>query len=134
MSVCSSGVSQPKAGVVDTLIYAAGAVSLVTIPPSYKWLIPIVPLLGNVAYHTPDFCAADPPAQPTFTSAEYNAFLTLSFDANYWSFLSKVKDAVGNLVWYSICECASVVTPAQPALPAPPSPTTFVPASTASGA
>jgi len=133
MAVCSSGISRPKAGVTQVAVFAAGASTLAGALPKYNWVLYALGLLGNIAVETATFCAVDPPTQPTFTQAEYDAFLAVSLDANYWSFLSKLKDAAYNAIWYTLCECASVATPAIPDLPPPPSTTTFTNVSNPSG-
>jgi hypothetical protein len=89
------------------------------------WLIPAIALanLGSLTLAT--FCATDPPAIPTFTSAETNAILKLQFGSDFDSGISKFRDLLLNLIWYDTCKC-DVGSPTPFVPPSPPTGTPIV--------
>jgi hypothetical protein len=85
-----------------------------------RWLIPAVPVLGLPPQTLTSFCTVDPPAVPTFTSTDTNALLQLQFGPAFDVALEKMRDLVLNQLWYEVCQCTSVATPAAPTPAAPP--------------
>lgn len=118
--LCAGGPSQPKPGVVDDVIYAAGFLGLVQLAPGLEWLIPFIPLLGNLAYHTPDLCSTDPPGFATFTGADALALAIADPGPAGHTARQKVADTLATVAWHVLCECVTGGTPAIPA--APPAP------------
>lgn len=126
MAICSSGVSAPKPGVAASVVVDSAFVKTL-LPAGLAWLYDFIPYMsaleiGNVA----TFCAADP---PTFTVPTGPQMLTwlLAGGANGMGALSSadpvsnfMQQVVQRYIWYQICQCTSVATPAPPAPPAAP--------------
>jgi hypothetical protein len=118
-AICAGGTSAPKVGAAAVVDYSAGLIAAIFAAYDLAWLIPVIPLVGLAPLTLSTFCATDPPAVPTFTSAETNALLQLQFGADFDSGLAKVKDLALNAIWYDACQCtAGSPTPLAP--PAPP--------------
>src|ERR1051325_11366813 len=114
------GTSSPKTGSAAVVIYSAGLLADLLVLVESPWLIPVIPLLGLAPLTLTTFCATDPPAMPTFTSAETNALLKFTLGADFDSGLSKFEDLVMNAAWQYSCQCDSGVAtvPTPPAIPA----------------
>lgn len=106
-ALCGGGTSGPKTGAAAVVDYSAGLLAAIFAARGAGWLIPIIPFVGLAPLTLATFCAADPPAVPTFTSAETNALLQLKFGADFDSGLSKLKDLALYTVWNDICVCTS---------------------------
>jgi hypothetical protein len=81
----------------------------------------IAAALGAVTYNLSTFCLTDPPAMPTLTLSDWTALLQPQGYAGNAAVLAKFSDALGNLLWPTLCECTSTTTPAPPTSPSPPS-------------
>lgn len=120
-AICpSSGTSSVIVGRPQQLIYLDNLLGFATIPAGMAWAIPFLAYLGVLTYDLPTLCATDPPGFTAFTLAESIAFSTLSFTADFWSCLAKLKDWGATLAWYANCKCDSIGPLAQPAGPAAP--------------
>lgn len=120
-ALCAGGSSSPKAGYAAILSYSLGLIATILEARGGRWLIPALPLLTLPPITLSSFCATDPPAAPTFTSAEATAILKLDVgSADFASGMSKVSDAVLNALWYEICQC-DTGSPTAYAPPPPPS-------------
>jgi hypothetical protein len=106
-AICGGGTSGPKIGTAAVVDYTAGLIAAIFATYDIAWLIPIIPLVGLAPLTLSSFCAADPPAVPTFTSAETNALLQLTFGSDFDSGLAKVRDLILNAIWYDACQCTS---------------------------
>lgn len=134
-AACGGGTSGPKPAAAAVVDYSAGLLAAIFATYDLAWLIPIIPFVGLAPLTLSTFCSSDPPAVPTFTSAETNAILKLQFGADFDSGLGKLKDLVLNTIWYDACQCTSgaLVPFAPPAMPSgtpvfqPPVPPTNTP-------
>lgn len=81
---------------------------------AYRWLAPLAPFVPLATYNLNEFCAVDPPAQPTFTPEEANALLQLEFGTAFDTGLGKLGDLVQNRLWWAFCQCDTMATPAPP--------------------
>ena len=106
-SACGGGTSAAKPGTDVIVRYSAGLLAAIFAVLDIPWLIPVIPLVGLADIPVASFCASDPPAIPTFTSAESDAILNLSFGADFDSGLAKLKDLALHSIWYDLCECTS---------------------------
>jgi hypothetical protein len=110
--------------------YSAGLIALLLTEFGTPWLLPAIPLVGLAPLVLTTFCGTDPPAIPTFTSAETNAILQLQFGPTFDSALAKLKDLVQHEIWYDTCVCTSgsltpfpaIVPPAGTPITQPPNP------------
>lgn len=106
-AICGGGTSGPKTGVAAVVDYSSGLIASILASRGLNWLIPVIPLAGLPPLILSSFCAADPPAIPTFTSAETNALIQLTFGADFDSGLSKLGDLILHSIWYDACQCTS---------------------------
>jgi hypothetical protein len=118
-ALCGGGTSQPKPGLDAYVTYSAGAIALVLQKYGGDKLVPLIPLLGLAPMQLSSFCAADPPALPTFTEAEVFALLLQQYNSDYFSGLGKLRDMVSRMLWYELCMCTagSPTTFVEPTLP-----------------
>jgi len=119
-AICGGGTSSVQPGISQTLVLSAGGLDLLSLYPALHFLDAIVPLLGILTFELTTLCSTDPPALPTFTTAETEALLTQNFNANYFSGLGKIKDTIANLAWYQYCKCDSGATPSAIVFPTAP--------------
>lgn len=120
-AICpAGGTSSPNTGAAAVAIYSAGLIADLLVLIESPWLIPVIPLLGLGPLTLSSFCGADPPAMPTFTSAETDAILNVKLGANFDSGIAKAKDAVLNAIWQNNCHCdvGAATVPSPPAIPA----------------
>lgn len=117
-AVCQGGTSGPKpVNYTITSVDAAGTGLLIDIFGPL-WLKVLIPFLVIPPIVLSTFCSSDPPAEPTFTTAESDAVTNLQvWTADFKSALSKFSDHVLRLFWYQSCECTSGAL-----LPLPPAP------------
>jgi hypothetical protein len=120
-ALCGGGTSGPKPAVAAVVTYSSGLIALLLADFGAPWLTPVIPLLGLDSLVLSTFCGTDPPAIPTFTSAETEAILKLNFGADYDSGISKLTDLVEHLIWYDACQCTTGSPTTLPAAAAPPS-------------
>jgi hypothetical protein len=104
-ALCGGGTSSPQSGVADVVLYTSGLIAVILQNRGYGWLTPVIPLLSFPPVVLTSFCATDPPAQPTFTTAETEAMLKLEFGADMASGLAKMRDLILNAAWYLVCQC-----------------------------
>jgi len=123
-AACGGGTSAPKPGTAAVVDYSAGLLAAIFAAYDLVWLIPVIPLVGLAPLTLTTFCGSDPPAMPTFTSAETNALLQLQFGtADFDNGLGKLKDLALNAIWNDACQCTSgALIP-----PVPPTPPTGTP-------
>jgi hypothetical protein len=119
--ICSPGISQPLPGIPAALVIDQAYVQSI-LPPAISWLFPYLPFasslyIGDVA----TFCAADPPAIPsTPTAAQIAAFILGQPFSDYLLVDSWIRAAIQTYIWYKICGCTVVATPAPPTAPSAP--------------
>lgn len=118
-AVCGGGTSGPKLGVAAVVDYSSGLIASILAARGLGWLIPVIPLAGLPPLILSAFCSGDPPAIPTFTSAETNALINLQFGADFDSGLSKLADLISHSIWYDVCQCTSGSLTAFPTITPP---------------
>ncbi len=113
-SVCvSSGPSQVKTG-LPTAIYISPVFLASILPVQLEWLRPFIPYIPDLFLDLTDFCAADPPSQPTLTDATIAAvFAGGDFSAALIAG-QLIQQALLNQYWYQVCECVSGTQPTAP--------------------
>ena len=118
-ALCGGGVSGVQPGVSGTALLASGfaAVALDLYGAGWmKWALPFLSL-PELALTT--FCGTDPPAIPTFTTAEATALMNVTLGSDFSSGLSKFGDLIQHLAWYQFCQCNTGALVALPAAPVP---------------
>lgn len=119
-ALCLGGTSSPKDGALASVIYTSGLLAEILVRYEAAWLIPVIPLLGLAPFSLTTFCSTDPPAIPSFTLAETDALLNLSFGTDFASGIAKVRDLAAHMIWRELCQCdvglPSTYSP--PAIPA----------------
>ena len=118
-ALCGGGLSGPKAGVAETIIFTAGAIASLLNNKGGAWATLAAPLLGVLTYQAEELCEVDPPADPGMTSDDYLALLRLNDWPALQAALVKLADLVKIAVWFELCECKTTSTPAAPAIPSP---------------
>jgi hypothetical protein len=120
-ALCGGGTSGPKPNTaVDVILTATQLASFLTSKIGL-WAALVSGSLGVMTFATSQFCAGDPPAQPTITADEYKALLELGPPELFQSALAKLRDLVLIAMWYELCACTSGTTPQPPTnLYAPP--------------
>ncbi len=118
-ALCGGGTSAPKTGAAAVVDYASGTLAVLLSRLGTPWLIPVIPLAGLAPLVLSTFCATDPPAMPSFTSAEAIALQQLAFGSDFDSGLAKLKDLLLNAIWNDVCTCTSgaYAPAAAPSLP-----------------
>jgi hypothetical protein len=119
--VCGGGATSPKLTTSTYVDVGAAALGVALTEAGYSWLVPAIPLLNLLPIAPATFCASDPPAQPTFTTAETTALLQLTFGADFTSALAKLTTLAQNVVWWQLCQCNNGTRVSAPAPIAPPS-------------
>lgn len=113
--LCGGGASRPKSGVVETVVYASGALASLLNNKGGGWAVLVAPLLGVVAYSAEDLCTTDPPDDPNLTAEDYLHLLHLDDFGAVATATAKLAQLVKRWIWFEVCECESVATPAPPA-------------------
>lgn len=118
--ICGGGTSGPKVGASAVVLVGSGTIATLLEQSGNPWLEFAAALLTLPELVLSTFCATDPPAMPTFTSAESSALLNVTFGADLTSGLAKFADLVRNLAWQQYCQCTSgaLVVPPPVAPPA----------------
>lgn len=119
-AICGGGTSGPNVGTSAVVLVGSGVIATMLEQSGNLWLAFAAALLTLPELVLTTFCATDPPAMPTFTSAESAALLNVTFGSDLTSGLSKFADLVKNLAWQEYCQCTSgaLVVPPPVAPPA----------------
>jgi hypothetical protein len=119
-AICGGGTSSPKVGASAVVLVGSGTIATMLEKSGNPWLAFAAALLTLPELVLSTFCSTDPPAMPTFTSAESSALLNVTFGADLSSGLAKFADLVRNLAWQEYCQCTSgaLIVPAPVAPPA----------------
>lgn len=129
-ALCGGGTSGPQAGTTLAVDFTISAISVALAEYGASWAIKAIPFVTSLpSFVLSSFCGTDPPAVPTFTAAEANAILQLSFTSDFFSGISKMVDLISHVMWYQVCTCTSGTLTALPAA-APPPTGTAVPTDT----
>lgn len=120
MPICSSGVSQPKFGVAQSMVIDQQYIQNL-LPSGLAWLYPYLPWVHGLEIGSvPAFCAADPPSFTTPTAAQIYNFISQGPIGDFITVNQFIEDITKRYLWYQLCECASVSTPAAPSPPSAP--------------
>lgn len=84
------------------------------------WAYAIAPFIGTLTFNLTDFCASDPPPMPVVTAADVASWFLPTNLHGLTDLRAAMSALVGNLLWYSVCQCNGVATPAGPAPTADP--------------
>lgn len=120
-TLCGGGTSGPQAGTTLAVDFTISAISVALAEYGASWAIKAIPFVTSLpSFVLSTFCSTDPPTIPTFTQAEADALLNLTFDGDFFSGLPKMVDLISHVMWYQVCTCTSGALTALPAAPAPP--------------
>jgi hypothetical protein len=120
-ALCSgAGPSAARPGFAQFYFAAPGTIGAAFNNSPTALAMVIAAALGVVTYDLSTFCLTDPPAMPSFTLADWVAIAEPQNYATNLASINKFRDALGNLLWPSLCECVTGTTPAVPANPTPP--------------
>jgi hypothetical protein len=119
-AICGGGTSSAQAGFGEAIYVTPAAIGafLNNIPTA--WAVPLAAYIGAMTFRLSTFCTTDPPAVPTITAADIVALLNPYNPIPYGDAQQKLQDLVGAFMWYQLCKCDSVSTPAAPTPPAAP--------------
>lgn len=121
MSICASGTSQPKPG-TPTSVHVDAAYAKSLLPAALAYLYDYLPFMhgleiGNVA----TFCAADPPIIAALPTAQQIAeFISGSNLSSYLNVNTFLQNLTKTYLWYGLCQCSDITSPALPSTPANP--------------
>lgn len=127
---CSPNTSEPQTGLGPILVFDAAKLANFLLEEGMGWLSPLVPQIGGQTFNLTDFCASDPPDQPS-TDPTYiaNLFNPLNGQAvveqRDWLF-----GMVNYFVWYASCQCSSGPQPTPPSPVSQPTTVDFSPPGT----
>jgi hypothetical protein len=111
MTICTSGISQPKASSPASLSIDSGFMASLLPSPLNTWLVPFLSQLPPLQVaSTATFCSIDPSALPVLDATvledllfpELAAFITAS---------GIVLQVVQYYLWFSLCECSAGTQP-----------------------
>jgi hypothetical protein len=120
-ALCGGGTSGPLPGTTLAVDFTTAAISVALSEYGAGWALKAIPFVSSLPnFVLSTFCASDPPAIPTFTQAESDALLQLTFDADFFSALPKMVDLISHVMWYQVCYCTSGSQTALPPAAAPP--------------
>lgn len=115
MSVfCSGNPGVPKSNSPAILALSVAAFDLLLEEFGLPWLIPFMSAWEAKFITLNSFCAAEPPAIPTFTYSDLINLFVPFFPTDGGSAFSKIGQLGDYLVWLKFCECQGVATPAPP--------------------
>ena len=121
MPICSTGISRAKTGVPTSVVVDQAYVQSI-LPAGLAWLYPYLPWMHGLEIgDVGAFCSVDPPTWTVPTSAQIFDFITGGNLANANLVQQFIQDLTRAYLWYGLCECASVTTPAPPTAPGAPS-------------
>lgn len=118
--VCGGGTSSAQAGFGDFIYMAPAAVGALLNNIPTVWAVPLAAYIGHVEYELVTFCQTDPPPVPTFTAADVAALFNPFVLTEFLDARNKLRQLVGAYLWYQVCKCDSVTTPAPPTPPTAP--------------
>lgn len=118
MSICASGISQPKPGNGGTIAVTPVYMGSITDFPT--WVQPFLPYVSLVTVNIDTLCASDPPTVGSVPSADvFGGLLQGVFSpvqaAQLW-----IESLLQNAIWYQWCQCSAGAQPTLPTYPGPP--------------
>jgi hypothetical protein len=118
--LCSGGTSSAKPGFAASLFMGPSAIAALLNNIPTIWALPLAAYIGYLTYDLSTFCSNDPPALPVFTAQDVLDLLNVFNPTVNIPAATKFQDLVGAYLWYQVCQCDAVATPAPPAAPAAP--------------
>jgi hypothetical protein len=119
--ICASGVSALKAGFPHSVVVDNAYVKSL-LPAALSWLYDYLPFMHGLQIGDADaFCSVDPPSFTVPSGADIYAFVTGGPLSQVQAVNQFLIDITEYYLWFGLCECTSVVTPAPAAAPAAPS-------------
>lgn len=120
-AVCSGGPSAARAGVASSVVVDQAYIQSI-LPSGLAWAYPYLPFMhgleiGDVA----TFCTLDPPTWTVPNAADIFNFLVGGPIGSVALVNQFLQDVTRAYIWYQLCECTTVSTPAPPAAPSAPS-------------
>jgi len=112
---CGANGADRNQGVEDLVVFSSTEIGALLSRAGGLWALLAIGALGVITYEVTQLCGSDPPAQPTISSAEYQALLELGPPDLFTSALAKLKDIVTIEAWFQLCHCVSGGTPPIPA-------------------
>lgn len=120
-TVCSGGTSSKKTGVDSSIVVDQAFIQSI-LPPALAWLYPYLPFMHGLEIGDVDaFCAVDPPTWTVPDATDIYNFVVGGPLASVALVNQFLQDITRAYLWYSLCKCDTVVTPAPPTAPAAPS-------------
>lgn len=119
-AICSGGTSSPKPGVASSVIVDQAFVQSL-LPPGLAWVYPYLPFMHGLEIgDVGAFCALDPPTWTVPDATDIYNFIVGGPLASVALVNQFLQDLTKAYLWYSLCKCDSVATPAPPAAPGAP--------------
>lgn len=119
-AICSGGTSSARAGFSESLFVGPAAIAALLNNVPTPWAVGLAAFIGHITYNLSTFCTVDPPTLPTFTALDGVDLLNVYDPVRNVPAAAKFQDLVGYYLWFQVCHCDSVVTPAPAAAPAEP--------------
>lgn len=119
-AACGGGTSGPSVGTQAIVDVSTGVMGQILSKYGGIWALPGIALVSLAPLTASVFCATDPPAAPTFTTAEASALTQLTIGPDLSSGLTKLATLLTHWAWYELCTCTSGAVVAPGAIPGPP--------------
>src|SRR3569833_2847306 len=116
-AICGGGTSSAKSGFGEFVYVAPAAIGALLTNIPTVWAVGLAGFIGSLTFRLATFCTTDPPAVPVFTAQDVADLLNPYNPFTYNTAQSKFQDLVGAYMWYQLCKCDSVATPAAPVPP-----------------
>jgi hypothetical protein len=121
MPVCSTGISGTRTGASASIVVDAAYVQSL-LPAGLAWLYPYLPWMHGLQIgDVGAFCSVDPPTWTVPTGPQIYAFISGGPLSQAQTVDQFIQDITRAYLWYNLCECKSVATPAPPSAPSAPS-------------
>lgn len=130
---CSPNSSEPKDGIGSYLVFDAAKIGQFLLQTGMGWLSPLVPEIGGKTYNLSDFCASDPPDEPTTDPGDIAQFFNPLNPTGQADLKNWLTDVVNHFVWFQSCQCSSGPQPTPPSPISQPTDVNFQPPSTTTG-
>lgn len=118
--ICGGGASEAKPEFARFLFVGPAVIGGLLSRIPARWAGFFGGLIGGITYDLSTFCLTDPPAVPALTSADALAILNPLDPIAKSNALLKIEQLIAAYIWYDLCKCSAVATPAPPAAPAKP--------------
>lgn len=119
-AVCGGGTSSAKVEFGASVALSAPGIGALLNNIPTAWAVPIAAYIGLITYDLSIYCATDPPPVPTITAADFISIFTVGDPVAHILAVQKFQQLVGAYLWYDVCKCDSIPTPAPPTPPAAP--------------